>query len=148
MNFSSDYKFEIKCNYLDGAVLVPSLYLKNKITSLNLNINNDINTSLEVLARIFNVSQQVTLRRIYITGYLNQNQFNNLNNSQKESYLNSNVIEKTTGGNFYIKFIKNNSRSFIYDVLDAYRVKKISHFDVMNYLNIKSTTLASLENKL
>ena len=148
MNFSSDDKLEIKCNYLAGAVLVPSLYLKNKITSLNLNINNDINTSLEVLARIFNVSQQVTLRRIYITGYLNQNQFNNLNNSQKESYLNSNVIEKTTGGNFYIKFIKNNSRSFIYDVLDAYRVKKISHFDVMNYLNIKSTTLASLENKL
>ena len=71
MNFSTDDKLEIKCNYLTGAVLIPSLYLKNKITSLNLNIRNDINTTLEVLARIFNVSQQVTLRRIYITGYLN-----------------------------------------------------------------------------
>ena len=148
MNFSSDDKLEIKCNYLAGAVLVPSLYLKNKITSLNLNINNDINTSLEVLARIFNVSQQVTLRRIYITGYLNQNQFNNTNNSLKESYLNNDVKEKIKGGNFYVKFMKNNSKSFIYDILEAYRINKISHFNVMDYLNIKSTTLASLENKL
>ena len=148
MNFSSDDKLEIKCNYLAGAVIVPSLYLKNKITSLNLSIKNDINASLEVLARIFNVSQQVILRRIYISDYLNKDQFNLINTDLKENFLHSEIKERKKGGNFYIKFIKNNSRSFIYDVLEAYRVNKISHFNVMDYLNIKSATLASLENRL
>ena len=148
MNFSTDDKLEIKCNYLAGSILVPSLYLKNKITFLNLNIKNDINTTLEVLARIFNVSQQVILRRIFISDYLNKDQFNSINYDLRESFLHSEVKEKKTGGNFYIKFLKNNSRSFIYDVLEAYRINKISHFDVMDYLNLKSSTLASLENRL
>jgi len=148
MNFSTDDKLEIKCNYLAGSILVPSLYLKNKITFLNLNIKNDINTTLEVLARIFNVSQQVILRRIFISDYLNKDQFNSINYDLRESFLHSEVREKKTGGNFYIKFLKNNSRSFIYDVLEAYRINKISHFDVMDYLNLKSSTLASLENRL
>jgi len=148
MNFSTDDKLEIKCNYLAGSILVPSLYLKNKITFLNLNIKNDINTTLEVLARIFNVSQQVILRRIFISDYLNKDQFNSIDSDLRESFLHSEIKEKRKGGNFYVKFMKNNSRSFIYDVLEAYRVNKISHYNVMDYLNIKSTTLASLENKL
>jgi len=148
MNFSSDDKLEIKCNFLAGAVIVPSLYLKSKIKSLNLDIKNDIGSSLEVLARIFNVSQQVILRRIFISDYLNKDQFNSIDSDLRESFLHSEIKEKRKGGNFYVKFMKNNSRSFIYDVLEAYRVNKISHYNVMDYLNIKSTTLASLENKL
>ena len=148
MNFSTDDKLEIKCNYLAGSILVPSLYLKNKITFLNLNIKNDINTTLEVLARIFNVSQQVILRRIFISDYLNKDQFNSIDSDLRESFLHSEFKERKKGGNFYVKFMKNNSRSFIYDVLEAYRINKISHYNVMDYLNIKSTTLASLENKL
>jgi len=148
MNFSTDDKLEIKCNFLSGAVIVPSLYLKSKIKSLNLDIKNDIGSSLEVLARIFNVSQQVILRRIFISDYLNKDQFNSIDSDLRESFLHSEIKEKRKGGNFYVKFMKNNSRSFIYDVLEAYRVNKISHYNVMDYLNIKSTTLASLENKL
>ena len=148
MNFSTDDKLEIKCNFLAGAVIVPSLYLKSKIKSLNLDIKNDIGSSLEVLARIFNVSQQVILRRIFISDYLNKDQFNSIDSDLRESFLHSEIKEKRKGGNFYVKFMKNNSRSFIYDVLEAYRVNKISHYNVMDYLNIKSTTLASLENKL
>jgi len=148
MNFSTDDKLEIKCNYLSGAVLVPSLYLKNKILSLNLDIKNDLNSTLEVLARIFNVSQQVILRRIYISDYLKKEEFNSINNNLKESFLHGEIKERKKGGNFYIKFMKNNSRSFIYDILEAYRVNKITHYNVMDYLNIKSTTLAFLENRL
>jgi len=148
MNFSSDDKLEIKCNYLAGAIIVPSIYLKNKIKSLNLDIKNDVSTSLEVLARIFNVSQQVILRRIFISDYLNKDQFNSIDSDLRESFLHSEFKERKKGGNFYVKFMKNNSRSFIYDVLEAYRINKISHYNVMDYLNIKSTTLASLENKL
>ena len=79
---------------------------------------------------------------------MNKDQFNSINYDLRESFLHSEVREKKTGGNFYIKFLKNNSRSFIYDVLEAYRINKISHFDVMDYLNLKSSTLASLENRL
>ena len=97
MSFSTDDKLEIKCNYLAGATLVPSSFLKTKIKSLDLSLTNSINTSLDILTRIFNVSKQVLLRRIYITGYLNQNQFNHTNDSLGKDYLNNDVKEKSKG---------------------------------------------------
>lgn len=148
MNFSADDKLEIKCNHLAGAILIPADYLKNKIISLQLDVKNNIDSTLDVLMRIFNVSKQVILRRIHLSGYMNSNQFNQINNILKDDFLNRKEKEIKKGGNFYIKFMKNNSRSFIYDVLEAYRINKITHFDVMDYLNIKSSPLASLENRL
>lgn len=149
LNFHSTDRLEVNCNYLAGSILIPAKYLAQKLSALQLNPQSDIDTSIDVLTRVFNVSKQVILRRLYIQNYIQKDTFLRITKLLRESYGNGNQEEtKKRGGNFYIKFMKNNSKAFIYDVLDAYRVNKIGYFDVLNFLNIKSSTLSKLEGRL
>ncbi|OGD92677.1 hypothetical protein A2697_02635 [Candidatus Curtissbacteria bacterium RIFCSPHIGHO2_01_FULL_41_44] len=149
LNFTSADSLEIKCNFFAGACLIPEKFIKEKIHLLRLDPKNDLEVCVSTLVRIFNVSSQVVLRRLYTLSYIEKPQFTAFNKTLKEGFSQlPEKQEKATGGNFYIKFTKNNSKTFIYDVLDAYRLNKISHFDVLDFLNIKNSTLAKLESRL
>lgn len=148
-DFTSSHKLEVSCNNLAGSILVPSSYLEQKIKTLDLDISNDVDSSMEILARAFHISKQVVIRRLYAQNFISKDQYIRINNILRESYRQgSQEGKKPTGGNFYIKFMKNNSKAFIYDVLEAYRVNRIGYFDVLSFLNIKSSTLSKLESRL
>ncbi|MDD5147797.1 MAG: XRE family transcriptional regulator [Candidatus Daviesbacteria bacterium] len=149
-SFSSQRNIETACNYLAGSVLIPASYLEEKITALQLKPQTDSETSIEVLARVFNVSKQTILRRLYIEKYIQKGEFIKFTKLLREGFKRyaGKEEKKPRGGNFYIKFMKNNSRAFVYDVFEAYRVNKIGYFDILNLFSIKSSTLSKLENRL
>lgn len=148
INFTGD-KSETICNYLAGSALVPNAYLKNKLSTLQLDAKNNTETTIDVLSRVFNVSKQVLLRRLYIQDYIEKSNFLTIQRLLRENYLKSpHEKKKQKGGDFYVKYLKNNSKAFVYDVLDAYRINKIGYGEVLNYLNLKSSTLTKLEARL
>ena len=148
-NYSTDNSLEAKCNFLAGNIILPTAYLKQKVSSLQLNPKQDIDTTLEVLTRVFNVSKQVTLRRLLNENLISKDLFVARNKLLRESYIHVKPEKKKrSGGDFYVKFFKNNSRAFVYDIMDAYKRNRISYLDILNYLNIRSTTLSKLEYRL
>lgn len=144
LNFKSNDRIEVACNYIAGSILVPQDVLNEKIRRLNINFNN-LDTDLEILSKVFNISREVILRRLLINKFINDDEFKIKHTLFKSNYKEK---EKTKGGNFYIKYLKNNSRSFINNILDAYRVNRISYGDALDYLNIKSETLSKLEARI
>lgn len=142
-------KVETICNYIAGSIIVPSSFLNNKLLRLQINPQENIEMTIDILSRVFNVSKQVLLRRLFITDNIDKDNFVKYQNVLRDNYLSSkHVKKKQTGGDFYVKYMKNNSKAFVYDVLDAYRVKRIGYGDVLNFLNLKSSTLTKLEARL
>lgn len=144
LNFQSDDKTEIACNYIAGSILVPTSVLDQKLLALNLNLTN-FDTDLEVLGKVFNVSREVVLRRLLINNKISQGVFELHNHKFRNNYREK---PKAKGGNFYIKYLKNNSRSFVENILDAYRINRINYSEALDYLSIKSETLTKLEARL
>jgi Zn-dependent peptidase ImmA (M78 family) len=148
LNFTSADSLEIKCNLFAGSCLIPKKYIEDKIHLLGLDPASDLETCVSTLVSVFNVSSQVVLRRLYSLSYIEKTQFVAFSRVLKEDFSKLPDQKKATGGNFYVKFAKNNSKTFIYDILDAYRLKRISHFDVLDFLSIKNSTLTKLESRL
>ena len=124
--------------------MVPTSVLDQKLLTLNLNLTN-FDTDLEVLGKVFNVSREVVLRRLLINNKINQGVFELHNHKFRNNYREK---PKAKGGNFYIKYLKNNSRSFVENILDAYRINRIDYSEALDYLSIKSETLTKLEARL
>lgn len=143
-NFKIDDRVEMACNYIAGSILVPVKILNQKLLTLNINLT-DLNMDLEVLGKVFNISREVILRRLLIVNKITKVTFEKYEHDFKKDYKEK---QKTKGGDFYIKYIKNNSRSFVENILDAYRINRINYNEVLDYLSIKSETLAKLETRL
>ncbi len=144
LNFQSNDRVEVACNYIAGSVLVPTNILNQKLLTLDLDFSN-FDTDLEVLGKVFNVSREVVLRRLLINKKINKDIFELHNHKFKNNYREK---PKAKGGNFYIKYLKNNSRSFVENILDAYRINRIDYSEALDYLSIKSETLTKLEARL
>lgn len=144
LNFQSNDKTEIFCNYIAGSILIPADLLDQKLQTLNLNFRN-FDTDLEILGKVFNVSREVVLRRLLISNKISKRVFELHNHKFRDNYKEK---PKAKGGNFYIKYLKNNSRSFVENILDAYRVNRINYSETLDYLSIKSETLTKLEARL
>ncbi|MBI4225880.1 ImmA/IrrE family metallo-endopeptidase [Candidatus Roizmanbacteria bacterium] len=146
-----DNYLEYFCNYFAGSLLVPknelAVIIKNKGFDRNRFQEEDyLNSVLLQLSSQFQVSTQVILRRLLINNFISSDNFTI---KHKQLISKKQIYRKPIGaGNYYVNVIKNFSHLFISKLLEAHNENKITHYDLLNYLNIKSENVPKLESKL
>jgi Zn-dependent peptidase ImmA (M78 family) len=134
---------ELACNMFASAFLLP----KDNVTKESIDYADITLSVLGTLAKIFNVSKEVILRRLFELNFLDKEEFFNLLDEVKDSYKTLGE-KKSSGGDYYTNFIKNNGYLLINTVFDAYSSNKISYSEALNTLNMKPKTFEKLQAKV
>lgn len=130
-------KIEAECNAFAGNFLVPVSALRNQ-----LKVSSPTEDDIKTLARKFNVSRQVILRRLYDMGKVAKARFEKLDEQWAKEFRDS---SPSSGGNFYRNKVAYLGDSYISLVLKRYYSTAITQEQAVDYLNIKLNQLAGLE---
>lgn len=145
LNLKETYRDEIFCNIFAASLLVPKDLLANSISGIT--SFNDIN--VKKIANIFKVSTAVIWRRLRDENHINITQFNLIKNklSVFEPFTNPNLKKKFVANkNTYLyTTIKRKSEMYISEVFEAFNQNRITYYDVMDYIGIKSDHVTRLQ---
>lgn len=145
LNIKSTHKDEFFCNNFAASFLVPINLFKEFAGRIH-NFNDE---NVKQLANRFKVSTSVIWIRLYNYNYISQVKFNEIKDKLSifEAFSTSQKRTKS-GGNkntyLYTK-INNKGEFYISEVFEAYNMKRISYYDVLDYIGIKSDTLPKLQ---
>lgn len=136
---------EVYCNRLTALTLIPNDIFKEYTTG----VESFDNETIRALAITFKVSTAVIWRKLYDNALIDPQQFNDakirLSNfdslSNKKDNKNFKANKNT---HLYIK-IKKEGRFFIGEVLEAFNTRRITHYDVLDYIGIKADALPRLQ---
>lgn len=138
---------EVFANAFAGNFLVPLGELKNFV---NFSDKDSRDKYIKKIARDLCVSEEVIIRRLYDNGFMGESEFKNRRKhimelvAEYEERQKDKKIFIPKGYHLYQRNeISRNSRGFVLDVFDAYRVNKITYYEVSKYLdtNIKHTPI-------
>lgn len=151
VNHEKNNKLEYFCNRFAGALLVPKTELLKQIKKNNINVNNfsneeHLDSALNALSIKFKVSSQVILRRLETLSLLTFSTY--LEKHKKLSSKIPFVKKPIEGGDYYLNIIKNNGALLVSKLLEAQSENKITHSDLLNYLNMKSENIDKLETRI
>jgi Zn-dependent peptidase ImmA (M78 family) len=146
-------RIEVFCNQFAGAALVPSNQLYEELSALDSDSPDLLSQddTLESLARKFKVSSQVILRRLYALGKIPKQVFDTKYTQLLARYKTEIKIKKDfiPPANFHtLGLIKQNSKAFTTDVINAYKSDLISYRDAGVYLDISAKYLPKIEIEL
>lgn len=138
-------KDEFFCNDFAASLLVPSNLLKETTNELA----KFSDTYVKEIANKFKVSSAVIWRRLRDGGHISTSQFNTIRKklSVFEPYSNPALKKKFMANkNTYLyTTIKRKSEFFISEVFEAFNQNRISYYDVMDYIGIKSNHVTRLQ---
>jgi Zn-dependent peptidase ImmA (M78 family)/DNA-binding XRE family transcriptional regulator len=130
------------CNHFAGAILVPKDVLINheliKSREYSTYWSNEI---LKELAKSFNVSQEVILRRLLILGWADKDFYT----SKHEEWKKTEYQRRGGRRNPPKECIQKNGTPFVSLVLESHRKEKITYSDVADYLAIPLKHLPKIE---
>jgi len=145
LNIEPRKKDEFFCNNFAASFLVPTGLLR-KITS---GINGYDDSSVKELADKFKVSKSVIWRKLRDSSIISQSEFNAIKRQLDyfEAYSTNKKVPKKGGGkNTYLYTVMNTRGEFyLSEVFDAYSSRKISYFEVLDYIGIKANNLPKLQ---
>jgi len=144
-----DEKFEVFCNHVAGAALVPKQYLLgDKIVENKQDIENWTNDELMILSGKFHTSREVILRRLLIFGRTTKVFYEKMRTKFREEYRE--MIEKRNKKELKIKFFRKvlsyNGILFVNLVLDSYYKGNITSNDLSDYLQTKIKHLPEIKS--
>lgn len=115
LNYEVDDNTEIKCNYIAGSMLAPSKVLTELIDGdgdiKSAFRNQEYLNAVELIRSKFKVSKEVITRRLLVTDYIDQTDYDQLVRNIRSSY--SKYKAKGNGGDYYRNFIKKTGVNFI-----------------------------------
>lgn len=145
LNIQSKYKDEFFCNKFAASFLVPKELFKQSVGI----INNFDDENVKQLANQFKVSTSVIWIRLRDYNFINQDQFNKIKGklSVFESFSTSKKKSKSGGNkNTYLYTTMNRKGEFyISEVFDAFNTRRITYYDVLDYIGVKAQTLPKLQ---
>lgn len=146
-------RVEVFCNQFAGASLVPSSKLVSELNNLEATDSSSLveDDVLDILARKFKVSSQVILRRLYSLGQITKPDYDAKYALLSARYKSEGRVKKDfiPPANFHtVGLIKQNSRAFTTDVINAYKSNAISYRDAGIYLDIPTKHLSKIETEL
>lgn len=145
---SNNQRFEIFCNRVAGAVLVPkNVLLQEDIVIKKKTLSEWEDSEILYLSNKFKVSREAILRRLLIERKIT-NQFYEVKREQyiaqykkrqlgKESHPQHHIIELSKTGHFYARF-----------VLSSYYQDKITASELSDYLGVKLKHLPKIEAEI
>jgi Zn-dependent peptidase ImmA (M78 family)/transcriptional regulator with XRE-family HTH domain len=143
----SDISHEKFCNHFAGAFLVPKDKLLNhSIVKTNSKTKEWSENLLRGIARDFNVSQEVILRRLLILGLTTKNYYDKKHKEWKRKYKEpfGRKDEKTE-----IKIcLQERGKKYTSMVFDAYERKKIDEMRVADYLGVTSDKISKVKEAI
>jgi Zn-dependent peptidase ImmA (M78 family) len=142
----SDISHEKFCNHFAGAFLVPKDELLNhSIVKTNMTLREWPENLLRDIARDFNVSKEVTLRRLLILGLTTKNYYLKKHREWKSKYKEP----FGRGKRDEIKIcIKERGRKYISMALDAYERRKIDEMQAADYLGVTSDKIPMIKKAI
>ena len=143
----AEQQFEIFCNHVAGAALVPKDYLLGeRIVATKRNIEEWADDELLTLSKKFKVSKEVILRRLLITGYATERFYRLKRQQLLEEYE---KLKKKPGGFVppYMKVISGAGLTFVRLVLNGYYQEKITSSDLSDYLEVNLRHLPKIERE-
>jgi Zn-dependent peptidase ImmA (M78 family) len=142
----SDISHEIFCNHFAGAFLVPKDELLNhSIVKTNVTMREWPENFLRDIARDFNVSKEVILRRLLILGLTTKNYYLKKHREWKSKYKEP----FGRGKKDEIKIcLKERGKKYISMAFDAYEHKKIDEMRVADYLGVTSDKISKIKEAI
>jgi len=135
---------EYFCNQVAARCLVPKDLLINVVGMRN-NFNDDL---VQELAHKFKVSKSVVWIRLKEIGLIGEAEISKVRNTLSKFEGYNKKEKKPTGGgkntHLYVT-LNRKSEFFISEVFAAYNLRRISYFDVLDYIGITSNTLPKLQ---
>lgn len=144
LDSGSNTQVEAFCNAFSASVLIPDEILNAKIAGVA-TFDDDL---IKALSLDLRVSTSVIWRKLFDNKLIQRSQFNTSRSklSNFENFVKNK--KKKTGGNsnthLYVK-IKKKSSLFINEVFEAYNRRRITHFEVLDYIGIKADALPRLQ---
>jgi Zn-dependent peptidase ImmA (M78 family) len=146
-DLESDIPHERFCNHFAGAFLVPKEKLLNhSIVKTNVRVREWPENFLRDIARDFNVSKEVILRRLWILGLTTREYYLKKHREWKSKYKKpfGRKDEKTE-----IKIcLQERGRKYTSMVFDAYERKKIDEMRVADYLGVTSDKIPKVKEAI
>jgi len=143
----SDISHEKFCNHFAGAFLVPKDKLLNhSIVKVNAKVREWPESFLKDIAQDFKVSQEVILRRLWISGLTTKNYYLKKHREWKSEYKEpfGRRDEKTE-----IKIcLQERGKKYTSMVFDAYERKKIDEMSVADYLGVTSDKISKVKEAI
>lgn len=141
----SDISHEKFCNHFAGAFLVPKDELLNhSIVKTNVKTREWPENFLRDIARDFNVSKEVILRRLLILGLTTKSYYLKKHREWKSKYKPFGRGKKDE-----IKIcLKERGKKYISMVFDAYERKKIDEMRVADYLGVTSDKISKIKEAI
>jgi Zn-dependent peptidase ImmA (M78 family)/DNA-binding XRE family transcriptional regulator len=143
----AEQEFEVFCNHVAGAALVPKEYLlSERIVATKSNIEAWTDDELAALSRKFKVSREVILRRLLINRRTTEGFYRFKREQFQREYE---KFKKKTEGFVppYLKAISGAGLTFVRLVLNSYHQEKITSSDLSDYLEINLKHLPKIESE-
>lgn len=143
LNIKASHGDEYFCNNFAASVLVPEELLREVVGVSK--YFDDANVKL--IANKFKVSSAVIWRRLYDATLISKDQFDKI--AGKLSVFEPYSIQKKGKGGgkntFLYTTMNRKGEFYISEVFNAYNSKRISYFEVLDYIGIKAKTLPKLQ---
>jgi Zn-dependent peptidase ImmA (M78 family) len=143
----AEQEFEVFCNHVAGATLVPKEYLLNEsIVASKSNIEEWTDDELTALSRKFKASREVILRRLLINSRTTE-RFYRLKREQFQKEYEKFKKKPEGFAPPYLKVISGAGLTFVRLVLNSYHQEKITSSDLSDYLEINLKHLPKIESE-
>ena len=131
-NSISHTQLEAKINRITAEILLPKQLLIEKFDR-----EKSIDENLENLAKYFEISRFVVLRRLYDLKYISKEVYSALNDTLEKEFLKrSNNPEKSSNGNYNNNLKYRIDRHFVNYVDNAVKQNRLSYTDAFNIIGV------------
>ena len=143
---------EIFCNHFAGAFLVPKNDLMEHSLVRENNTSAWSNRTLQTISRTFKVSKEVILRRLLLFDLTTESFYNEWKNRDEQSRQEMLKKQEERGGgggrDIARECIQQNSAPIVSLILESYYNRRISKYDISDYLEINLKYLSNIERTL
>lgn len=131
-----DLKFEVFCNHVAGATLIPEEILLREPVVLNHSGSSEwIEEDIETLSKVFCASRETVVRRLLMLG-LTTSQFYEAKRQKYQEEIKS-LPKKKGFVTPPINVVSASGKPYVRAVLDAFNSERITSTDVADYLGIR-----------
>ena len=146
LEYSQEDHIEVKCNAFASEFLVPTNGFIEKTQNHTFEALN-----ISDLAKSYNVSQEVILRKLFSIGQISEVTFSNqVQKIQKqyEKYLSQKKSSKSkSGGDFFNNQISYLGNSFLSLVIKKYNQRRLTIEEASEHLNLKVRSFLEIEDR-